>query len=84
MSTYTWGTAAVNGKTGWLVQSANKNQSAQEALALDNSGEPVEAHYYQKINEMSFEVLIPAGDSGIPAIGYTFTYEGVGYYVTGV
>ena len=84
MSEYTWGTAAVAGKTDWLVQSANNSKSAQEALALDNSGEPVAAHYYQRVSELSFEVLIPANDSTAPEIGDTFTYDGLKYYVTGV
>lgn len=81
---YTWGTAAVAGKTGWLVQSASNAKSAQEALLLNNDGEPVEAKYYQKTDELTFEVRIPADDSTSPEIGDVFTYDGVKYYVTGI
>lgn len=81
---YTFGCAAVEGKTGWLVQSANENKTAQEALALDNVGEPVEAHYYQKINELSFEVVLPDDASSIPEPGDVFTYDSVKYYVASV
>lgn len=84
MATYTFGCAAVTGKADWLVQSSSKNNQAQEALALRNDGEPVVAHYYQKVSEMSFEVILPDGDSSIPEIGDVFTYEGVKYYVSGV
>lgn len=83
MADYTFGCAAVTGKTDWLVQSASKNKSAQEALALNNVGEPVKAHYYQKINEMTFEVVIPSDESSIPEIGDTFTYDNIKYYVAG-
>lgn len=84
MATYTWGTATVAGKNDWLVQTANNSKSAQEALALNNSGEPVAAHYYQRINELTFEVLIPSTDSTNPEIGTDFTYDGVKYIITGV
>ena len=81
MATYTFGCAAVTGKSDWLVQSSSKNNQAQEALALRNDGEPVVAHYYQKVSEMTFEVIIPDGESSIPEIGDIFSYEGVNYYV---
>lgn len=84
MSEYTWGTAAVQGKDSWLVQSSNGNKTSQSAEALSNSGEPVAVKFYQKVNELTFEALIPAGDSSIPAIGDVFTYDGQSYYVTGV
>ena len=84
MATYTFGCAAVTGKPDWLVQSTSVNKQAQEALALNNVGEPVTAHYYQKIDEMTFEVILPDGDSSIPEIGDVFTYEGVKYYVSNV
>jgi len=81
MATYTFGCAAVSGKADWLVQSTSKNNQAQEALALRNDGEPVVAHYYQKISEMTFEVIIPDDESSIPEIGDVFTFDGVKYYV---
>lgn len=81
---YTWGTAAVAGKTGWLIQSASRAQSSQQALALDNSGEPVDITLYQKQEELSFEAIVPADDSSTPEIGTVFTYENVKYRVTGV
>ena len=81
MANYTFGAAAVTGKPDWLVQSASKNNQAQEALALRNDGEPVVAHYYQKVSEMTFSVIIPDGESSIPEIGDIFTYDGNKYYV---
>ena len=81
MADYTFGCAAVSGKPDWLVQSSSKNNQAQEALALRNDGEPVVAHYYQKVSEMSFSVIIPDGESSFPEIGDVYTYEGVKYYV---
>lgn len=82
MATYTFGCAAVSGKADWLVQSTSKNNQAQEALALRNDGEPVVAHYYQKVSEMTFEVIIPDSESSIPEIGDIFTFDGVKYYVS--
>ena len=82
MATYTFGCAEVSGKADWLVQSSSKNNQAQEALALDEQGEPVVAHYYQKISEMTFEVIIPDGESSIPEVGDIFTYGGLSYYVS--
>lgn len=81
---YTFGCAAVEGKTGWLVQNSSVSKSSQEALALDNVGEPVVAHYYQKIDEMSFEVVLPDDASSIPEVGDVFTYESVKYYVVSI
>ena len=83
MATYSFGTAKVTGKDDWLVQSASKSTSSQEALALNEVGEPVVAHYYQKVQEMSFEVIIPdeESESNIPAVGDIFTYEGKQWYV---
>lgn len=82
MATYTFGAAAVTGKPDWLVQSASKNNQAQEALALRNDGEPVVAHFYQKVSEMTFEVIIPDDESSIPEIGDIFTYDNVKWYVS--
>lgn len=84
MATYKFGCAAVTGKANWLVQSSSKNNQAQEALALNEAGEPVVAHYYQKIAEMTFEVIIPESESAFPEIGDLFQYEGVKYYVANV
>lgn len=81
MATYTFGCAAVTGKPDWLVQNASKNNSGQEAMALDNVGEPKVYHVYQKVSEMTFEVIIPDGESSIPELGDVFTYDGKGYYV---
>ena len=81
---YTWGTAAVAGKTGWLVQSVSRTKSSQQALALDNSGEPADIALYQKQEELSFEAIIPADDSSSPEIGDVFTYKNIKYRVTGV
>lgn len=82
--TYTFGCAAVEGKTGWLVQNSSINKTSQEANALDNVGEIAAAHFYQKTNEMSFEVVLPDDASSIPEIGDVFTYESVKYYVSNV
>jgi len=84
--TYKFGCASVSGKSGWLVQSSSKNNQAQEALALNNVGEPVKAHYYQKISEMTFEVILPEeeSESSIPEIGDIFTYDSKSYYVSAV
>ena len=84
MATYKFGCAEVTGKANWLVQSSSKNNQAQEALALNEAGEPVVAHYYQKISEMTFEVIIPESESAFPEIGDLFTYEGIKYYVANV
>lgn len=84
MATYKFGCAEVTGKANWLVQSSSKNNQAQEALALNEVGEPVVAHYYQKISEMTFEVIIPESESTFPEIGDIFTYEGLKYYVANV
>ncbi len=84
MSTYTFGCAAVEGKTGWLVQNSSINKTSQEALALDNVGEPIAAHYYSKTAELNFEVVLPDDASSIPEPGDVFTYESVKYYVTNV
>lgn len=76
-ATYTFGIAnGVEGHDDWLVQNASKSTSAQEALALDKDGEPVYVHYYQKVQEMSFEVIIPEGtsESDMPAVGEIFQY----------
>ena len=84
MATYSFGCASVSGKADWLVQSTTFSNQAQEALALDESGEPAAVHYYQKINEVTFEVIIPSDESSIPEIGDTFTYNSVKYYVSAV
>lgn len=82
MPKYPFGCAKVNGHDAWLVQSASKNNQAQEALALREDGEPVVAHYYQKVSEMTFEVIVPESESAIPEIGSIFEYEGVKWYVS--
>lgn len=82
MSTYRFGCAKVQGHDAWLVQNASKNNQAQEALALREDGEPVVAHYYQRVSEMTFEVIVPESESTIPQIGSTFQYEGVYWYVS--
>lgn len=84
MANYTFGCAAVTGKADWLVQESSKNNQAQEALALDNSGEPKAIAFYQKVLEMSFTVIIPDSESSFPEIGDIFTYDGKSYYVSGV
>jgi hypothetical protein len=84
MATYKFGCAAVNGKADWLVQSSSKNNQAQEALALNNVGEPQAVAYFQKIQEMSFEVIIPEDESSFPEIGDIFTFDGLKYYVAAV
>lgn len=84
MATYRFGCTALTGdKADWLVQSASKATEAQEALALNNVGEPVDATYYQKVQTMDFEVIIPEGvsDSDIPSVGDKFQYDGKYWYV---
>ena len=84
--TYRFGCVPMADHPGWLVQSASKSGEAQEALALDNVGEPVVAHYYQKVNTMQFEVIIPTeeSDSNIPTIGQVIPYGGFYWYVASV
>lgn len=84
--TYKFGCIAMEDHPGWLVQSTSKSGEAQEALALDNVGEPVVAHYYQKVNTMQFEVIIPEqeSDSSIPTIGEVIPYNGEYWYVASV
>ena len=84
MATYSFGTASVSGKADWLIQSCTKSNEAQEATALDNSGEPKAIHYYQKINNVTIEAIIPSDESSIPEIGDVFTYNSVRYYVSAV
>lgn len=81
---YKFGTTKVSGKQDWLIQSSTRANEAQEALALDENGEPVVAHYYQKINTNSFEAIIPTNESSIPEIGDIFQYDGVSWYVASV
>lgn len=81
---YKFGCVAVANKPGWLVQSTDKNKSSQSAMALDNNGEPKKIHYYQKVTDLSFEALVPIGDSSSPEIGDVFVYDGVAYYIAGV
>ena len=82
--TYKFGAAQVTGKPGWLVQNSSKTRNAQSAMALNNVGEPQTIHFYQKTTEMTFEVIIPQGDSTFPEIGDVFTLDGKGYYVQSV
>jgi len=87
---YEFGVAKLEGaRADWLVQNASNNTSAQEALALDENGEPVEAVYYQKVKEMTFEVILPKSaesaqdsSSNIPEVGDKFTYNGEKWYVS--
>ena len=83
MSNYKFGCAKVDGKPAWLVQNASKANSAQEDLGLNEVGEPVVAHYFQKVSEMTFEVIIPESESYIPEVGSIFSYGGVKWYITG-
>ncbi|MBO4513520.1 MAG: hypothetical protein J5746_12220 [Victivallales bacterium] len=83
MPNYTFG-IATSAKADWLMQSLTKNNQAQEALALNGAGEPVVAHYYQKVNENSFEAIIPTSESTIPEVGDIFTFDGKSYYVSAV
>lgn len=84
MATYNFGTAQVQGKADWLVQSASKANTANEAQALDNQGEPAAVKFYGKQTERQFEVIIPADESSFPEIGDVFTYENEKYYVSSV
>lgn len=80
MATYTFGTVQT-AHTDWLVQSASVNGSAQEALALNEVGEPVVAHYYQNVDEKTLEVIIPDGETDIPEVGKIVKYAGKAWYV---
>lgn len=84
MASYSFGCASVSGKADWLIQSCTKSNEAQEAMALNGSGEPHAIHYYQKLNNVSIEAIIPSDESSIPEIGDVFTYDGVKYYVSAV
>lgn len=87
---YEFGVAKLEGeRADWLVQNASTSTNAQEALALNEDGEPIVAHYYQNIEEMSFEVIIPTSaetaqdsSSNIPEVGDIFTYDGKKWYVS--
>jgi hypothetical protein len=70
-------------KADWLVQSASQSGSAQEALALNEEGEPVQVHYYQNVAERTLEVIIPKDDESdqIPEVGEVVSYAGKAYYV---
>lgn len=82
MATYDFGIEAITG-TGstWLVQSVNNNYNAEEAIARDNQGEPVDAHYYGKTDEATYEAIVPHGED-TPEVGMTVKIEGINYYVT--
>lgn len=83
--TYQFGCEALANHPGWLVQSSSQSKSAQEALALDNEGEPVIAHYYQKVNERTLEVVIPKSEiTDLPEIGKKVKYLNVGWYISSV
>ena len=84
MPTYKFGTTKVAGKNSWLIQSSTKTNEAEEALARDESGEPLVAHYYGKICTNSFEAIIPTDESSVPEIGDIFSYGGKSWYVSGV
>lgn len=85
MPTYTFGAQKLTGDMAdWLVQNASKNNQAQEALALDEKGEPVVAHYYQRVSEMTLEVIIPSGTTTLPQIGTTIQYNGDYWYISAV
>ena len=79
-ATYQFGCIA-SSHSDWLVQNASVSGSAQEALALDEQGEPVVAHYYQNVDEMTFEVIIPEGDNDVPEVGKIVKYDGKAWYV---
>lgn len=81
-TTYDFGIEAITG-TGstWLMQQVDNNYNAQEALALDNNGEPVAAHYYQRTDEATYNAIVPHGED-TPEVGMVVTMEGVAYYVT--
>lgn len=81
MATYTFGTVQTS-HTDWLVQSASVNGSAQEALALNEKGEPVYAHYYQNVDEKTLEVIIPEAEKDIPKVGKVVKYAGKAWYVS--
>ena len=84
--TYVFGCTPVSNHEGWLVQSSSQSNSAQEALGLDNEGEPVIAHYYQKTNERTLEVIIDKAtmQNDPPEIGKKVKYDSKGYYISSV
>ena len=83
--TYKFGCDALANHPSWLVQSSSKSNSSQEALALSNEGEPVVAHYYQRVSECTLEVVIPTNEVGdLPEIGKPVLYNGLGYYISAV
>lgn len=91
MATEKYRFGCVKSKKGdWLVQSASQSGSAQEALALNEVGEPVQVHYYQNVAERTLEVIIPKDDESdqIPEVGEVVTYGETGkeqaYYVASV
>lgn len=83
-TTYSFGIATTIQHTDWLIQSATETGSAQEALALNKSGEPVCAVYYQNISELALEVIIPDGVVDVPEIGKIVKYGSKAYYVSAV
>ena len=81
-NTYKFGVAMpVGSYVGWLVESVSHNFNAEEAIARDNNGEPVAAHYYGKTEEISITVTVPEGET-IPATGVVFDWGGVAFYCT--
>jgi len=84
MASYKFGTATVSGKSDWLVQSISTSNEGQEAMALDNVGEPKAYHVYQKTETVSLEVIIPEDDSTFPEIGDVFTLNGTKFFVSSV
>ena len=79
MADYQFGCVA-SSHADWLVQNASVSGSAQEALALDEKGEPVVAHYYQNVAECSFEVIVPTGVTP-PEVGEIVKYNSKAWYV---
>lgn len=88
MANYKFGviTSPSDAHKDWLVQSASVTGSAQTAMALNQTGEPVVLHTYQVVDERTLEVIIPLDASDnlpdVPEIGEIVKYGDEAYYIT--
>ncbi len=64
------------------AQSVSINATSDEAVALNNVGDPVAAALYNGQQEVSIELLATDGD--VPEIGSTITANGKTFVITSV
>jgi hypothetical protein len=88
MASVTKGTAYLFGIDGTVANTRVQNFSINESFnnstaVLDESGNEVSRRYDDVRQEVSCELIIASGYS-IPAVGTQFTFNAVGYEITGV